>query len=110
MIKEEISNNKRRQDMPQEKNILDKFIEKELETQPNPFLSEKIMNNILTAQQPQKSTPILFRFAAAAGVAAVLTLGVFLGSTYTRTAKNETYALNINDTQIENLYLYDTEE
>jgi hypothetical protein len=96
--------------MPQNKNILDKFIEKELETQPNPFLAGKIMNNILAAEQPEKSTPILFRFAAIAGVAAVLTLGVFLGTTYNKTTGNDTYALNINDIQIENLYLYDTEE
>lgn len=95
--------------MPQNKNILDKFIEKELEVQPNPFLAGKIMDSIHAKQQPEKSTPILFRLVAAAGVAAVLTLGVFLGTTYNNTTGNDTYALNINDSQIENLYLYDTE-
>lgn len=105
------------------KNILDNFIDKELEIKPNPFLAAKVMNRI--ANQSIKDTnefaiatkeqPLFFNLAMAISVAAVLALGLFLGSSYNNQGKyhtqnNNSIALIINDTQLENLYLYNIDE
>lgn len=106
------------------KNILDNFIEKELEIKPNPFLAAKVMARInaqnnelegMHAGKIEKTTHnVAFKIAMAVSAAAVLALGVFLGSNYISqeqyNSQNSRIALNINDTHLENLYLYNVEE
>jgi hypothetical protein len=46
----------------------------------------------------------------ATSVAAALLMGIFLGKNYTNNTANDAYSLNINDTHMENLHLYNTEE
>jgi len=111
------------QNIEPNKNILDNFIDKELEIKPNPFLSAKVMDKIaaqnnesLNKSIDKKTThTFVFKITMATSAAAILALGVFLGSNYTYLDKynnqdNNSLALNINDTQLENLYLYSVDE
>lgn len=105
------------------KNILDNFIDKELEIKPNPFLAAKVMDRITSQsitningfKRAKKEQSLFFNLAMAVSVAAVIALGVFLGSSYNNQGKyntqnNNSIALIINDTQLENLYLYNIDE
>ncbi len=102
------------------KNILDTFLEKELEIKPNPFLAAKVMEKIIAQNinHLEESTPertLVFKFAMTLSAAAVLALGVFLGNSFTlsnryNSQQNNSIAVNINDSQLENLYLYNVEE
>lgn len=105
-----------------EKNVLDNFIDKELEIKPNPFLAAKVMGkiaiqNINGVGKPtynKSGQSIIFNLAMVFSAAAVLALGIFLGSNYNFPNKynsnKQSIALQINDTQLENLSLYDVEE
>ena len=94
--------------MEKNDNILDRYIQKELEVKPSPYLSSKVMERI---GNRSRRVSIAFNFAMAAVVAAVLVTGIFLGSNYTtRNDKGEQLALNINDTHLENLHLYTIED
>lgn len=94
--------------MENNNNILDQYIQKELEIKPSPYLSSKVMEKI---DNQSRRVSIAFNFAMAAGVAAVLVMGIFLGSNYTTNKDNgEQLALNINDTHLESLHLYVIEE
>ena len=94
--------------MENNNNILDQYIQKELEIKPSPYLSSKVMEKI---DNQSRRVSIAFNFAMAAVVAAVLVTGIFLGSNYTtRNDKGEQLALNINDTHLENLHLYTIED
>ncbi len=102
------------------KNIIDNFIKKELEIKSNPFLAAKVMAKI-TAQTSERigehtsEHTLLFKLLMTTAAAAILTLGVFLGSNYNFQGRyngqeSGAIALNINDSQLENLYLYNIEE
>lgn len=105
------------------KNILDTFIERELEIKPNPFLVAKVMDKIVAQNinhlgeftRERTKRTLIFKFAMTLSASAALALGVFLGSNYTLPSKynsqqNNSIAVNINDSQLENLYLYNVEE
>jgi len=111
------------QNIKPNKNILDNFIDKELEIKPNPFLAAKVMEKIATqssdylgkSKNLETTHTLVFKLTMTLSAAAILALGVFLGSNYTYFDKynnqsNNSLALNINDTQLENLYLYSLDE
>ncbi len=93
--------------MENKQNILDEFIKQELEMKPTPFLATNVMARI---KHSRHRNNIVFNFAMATSVAAALLMGIFLGKNYTNNTANDAYSLNINDTHIENLHLYNTEE
>lgn len=109
------------------KTIIDNFIKQELEIKPNPFLAAKVMAKIiaqenesnrepaisLSSLRERKTYKLAFNLAMSIGAAAVLALGVFLGNSYTSKESLNTQTNNslaINDTQLENLHLYNLEE
>lgn len=109
------------------KNIIDNFIEQELEIKPNPFLAARVMEKIAAQEHEgaasyvdkfiseRKVHKLAFKFVMSLSAAAVLAFGVYLGSNYAsqsniNSQNNSRLALNINDTQLENLSLYSLEE
>lgn len=106
------------------KNILESFIDKELEIKPNPFLASKVIEKIVAQESERRAKPIIshthnktyklaFNIAMSVGAAAILALGVFLGNSYTTKENFNSQTKNslaINDTHLENLYLYNVEE
>ncbi len=94
--------------MKKENDILNQFVKKELEEQLNPFFTEKVMAS-LNKQTREQPFGAVFKFAMAASIAAVAAIGILIGSSYSSAQKNQ-MAVNVNDTHIENLYLYTTEE
>jgi hypothetical protein len=93
--------------MENKQNILDQFIKHELEKKPTPFLTSNVMAGI---EHSRQRSNIVFNFAMATSVAAALLMGIFLGKNYTNNTASDAYSLNINDTHLENLHLYNTEE
>ncbi|MDD2584799.1 MAG: hypothetical protein WCR61_05835 [Bacteroidales bacterium] len=105
------------------KTIIDNFIKQELEIKPNPFLAAKVMAKIVAQEnefnrepaislKERKTYKLAFNLAMSVGAAAVLALGVFLGNSYTSKESLNTQTNNslaINDTQLENLHLYNLE-
>ena len=85
---------------------LNKFIEREKQTEPNPYLATRIMANI---EAPiQKKQGVFQYIAVAASISLVITMGVVIGNSYA--PAHEKYAvLNINDSEIENFALYNSD-
>lgn len=95
-----------------EEKLLESFIEMEKSTEPNPYLVSKIINRLereYTLPKNKKRTFALQTIAMAAGVALAIALGVTIGNNYTQ---NRLYsnAITVNDSQIENLNIYISEE
>lgn len=88
---------------------IDDFIRREKQTEPNPFLSSRVMANIEKLQKPEvKKNPVWQVAAVSASVAAVVFLGISIGNSYVDSASPET-VMNINDSQMENLGYYNLE-
>ena len=82
------------------------FIKKEKATEPNPFLVTRIMAKI--DAPVSKSVKIWQSLAVAASFSLVIFIGIEIGNSY-NTASN--YAvLNLNDSNIENLSIYNYTE
>ena len=84
---------------------INKLIDKEKQTEPNPYLSTRIMAKIETPKQMKRG---VFQYIAiAASISLVITMGVVIGNSYTPVHEN--YAgLNINDSELENFSLYNS--
>lgn len=88
---------------------IDDFIRREKQTEPNPFLCNRVMANIEKLQKPEeKKIPVWQVAAVSASVAAVVFLGISIGNSYVDNTSPET-VMNINDSQMENLGYYNLE-
>ena len=84
------------------------FIAREKQTEMNPYLSSKIMENIESPVELRKTT-YWANFAIAASIALILVAGFQLGGLYT--TNPEQYAgITINDSEIENFTIYNTND
>jgi len=83
------------------------FIDREKKTKYNPYLATRIMAKI---ESPKHKTIGFIRYATvAASITLVITLGVVIGNTHNSGSK-EYARLNINDSDIENFSLYNSNE
>jgi|SRR5690554_1273156 type VI protein secretion system component VasF len=89
----------------QREHPIDELIRREKETEPNPFLVTHVMAKIEGAKKMRRSTPLWQSLTLAAGMAAVVFLGISIGNSYVENGTTAV-ALNINDRQIENLGYY----
>jgi len=85
---------------------IDELINTEKQTEFNPYLTTRIMSRIENPMQ--KPVNRWQTIAVAASIAFAITLGIGLGNSYTSTTDNIS-GLFVNDSQIENLSLYNTE-
>lgn len=86
--------------------VIDKVIEKEKQVESNPFLSTRIMSKIATENAPSNKRVYFFRLlVVAASIALVMRMGVSIGKIYDE-HRIDRMALNINDSQMENLIYY----
>ncbi len=85
---------------------IDELINTEKQTEFNPYLTTLIMSRIENPMQMHLNRGI--KIAVAACIAFAITLGIGLGNSYTSTTDNIS-GLFVNDSQIENLSLYNTE-
>jgi len=86
---------------------ISQFIEREKNTAHNPYLATRIMAKI---EAPKYKTHGVVQYiAVAASIALVVMMGMVLGNSYT--SSPEQYAgININDREIENFALYNTDD
>lgn len=85
---------------------IDNLIRREKQTEPNPFLSTRVIAEIEKSQKPKANqVPVWQSVAIAASIAAVAFLGITIGNSYVDNASPQ-MVLNINDSQIENLGYY----
>ncbi len=95
-----------------EEKLLESFIEMEKSTEPNPYLVSKIINRLereYALPKDTKRTFALQTIAMAAGVALAIAMGVTIGNNYTQN-RQYSNAITVNDSQIENLNIYISEE
>lgn len=86
--------------------LIDEMIEKEKQMESNPFLSTRIMSKIATENTPLNKRVYFFRLlVVVASIALVMRIGVSIGKIYDEN-KIGNITLNINDSQIENLFYY----
>jgi len=83
---------------------IDDLINREKQTEPNPFLSTVIMSSIETSVA--KKMTAWQSIAVAASISTVIFLGTQLGRF---SAGDKSTALNINDSEIENFIYYNDE-
>ncbi len=86
----------------EKKDIIDIYIDNEKKIEPSPYLNKRIMTSI----QSHKLS-LRHKFAIAASIIVVIASGILLG-TQIANDTNEMYALNINDSNIENLHMYES--
>ncbi len=85
---------------------IDELINNEKKTEFNPYLATRIMSKI---ENPIPKTVNRWQtIAVAASIIFAIALGIGLGNSYTTTSDNIS-GLYINDSQIENFSLYNTE-
>lgn len=91
--------------MKTEKSITD-FIDSKLKIEPNPYLTTQIMAKLESMEQsePYKLSS-LQKAVVAVSITIVVLLGISLGTLYNKET-TESFALNINDFQIENLQIF----
>jgi len=86
--------------------LINEIINKEKQITPNPFLSTRIMNRIETPVM--QKVKLWQSFAVAASILLVIFTGIKTGGIYQN--KFENYAaININDSEIENIEYYNSE-
>jgi len=89
---------------------IDNLIQREKRTEPNPFLSERVMAQIGKEKQHRRAiAPVWQAVVAATSLAAVAFLGIIVGNSYLRNVSHE-MVININDSQIESLEYYNFED
>jgi mannose/fructose/N-acetylgalactosamine-specific phosphotransferase system component IIC len=87
-------------------NFIDDFIRDEKQTEPNPFLSTRIMAEVEKSQQTEiRIVPWWQVVVFVASIVAVVFLGITLGNSYINTISQE-ITMNINDNVIENFRYY----
>lgn len=87
--------------------FINEMIEEEKRLKSNPFLSTRIMTKIEAEQAPTKSKVYFLRsLTVAASFVLVIIIGIGIGRIYDNKETTNYTALNINDSQIENLNLY----
>jgi hypothetical protein len=85
---------------------IDELINREKLTEHNPYLTARIMSRI---ENPlQKPVNRWQTIAVAASIVFAIVSGIGLGNSYSSTSDNIS-GLNINDSQIENFSLYNTD-
>ncbi|NCC09575.1 MAG: hypothetical protein EOM31_03565 [Bacteroidia bacterium] len=85
---------------------LDDYINRQKQTEPSPFLVDKILKR-LEEPQPERTQITFWQGAAvAASVVIVVMLGISIGNSF----KQPTEYLSINDNQIENFSILITDE
>lgn len=87
-------------------NYIDELIYREKQTEHNPYMATRIMSRIESPMQKHVNRWQVIALAASVAVAVVL--GIGLGNSYTSTSDNIS-GLYVNDSQIENLSLYNTD-
>jgi len=85
---------------------IDELINTEKQTEFNPYLTTRIMSRIENPMQ--KPVNRWQTIAVAASIAFAIASGIGLGNSYTTTTDNMS-GLFVNDSQIESLSLYNTE-
>ena len=89
---------------------IDDLIRREKQTEPNPFLSTRVMAEIEKGQQPvSRKVPVWQVAVVAVSLAAVAFLGISIGNSYVDN-KSPDLVMNINDRQIENLGYYNFDD
>jgi len=85
---------------------INELIDREKQMEHNPYLATRIMAKIETPKQMKRG---VFQYVAvAASISLVITMGVVIGNSYT--SAPEKYAgININDSEIENFALYNSD-
>ena len=85
---------------------INELIDREKQMGHNPYLATRIMSKIETPKQMKRG---VFKYVAlAASISLVITMGVVIGNSYT--SAPEKYAgININDSEIENFTLYNSD-
>jgi mannose/fructose/N-acetylgalactosamine-specific phosphotransferase system component IIC len=87
-------------------NFIDDFIRDEKQTEPNPFLTTRIMAEVEKMQQTEiKIVPWWQVVVFVASIVAVVFLGITLGNSYINPISQE-ITMNINDNEIENFGYY----
>jgi mannose/fructose/N-acetylgalactosamine-specific phosphotransferase system component IIC len=87
-------------------NFIDDFIRDEKQTEPNPFLTTRIMAEVEKMQQTEmKIVPWWQIVVFIASIVAVVFLGITLGNSYINPISQE-ITMNINDNEIENFGYY----
>lgn len=82
------------------------YVEREKLTEHNRYLTTRIMAKVNAPKR--KISGILQTLAVAASITGVVMMGIVIGNTYAPVS--EQYAgININDSEIENFVLYNTE-
>ena len=91
--------------MKTEKTITD-FIDSKLKIEPNPYLTTQIMAKLesMERNEPYKLSS-LQKAVVAISITIVVMLGISLGTLYNKET-TDSFALNINDSQIENLHIF----
>ena len=85
---------------------INELIDREKQMEHNPYLATRIMAKIEAPKQKKRGA---FQYiAVAASISLVITLGVVIGNSYA--VAPEKYAgININDSEIENFALYNSD-
>lgn len=86
--------------------FIDEFINKEKQTELNPYLATRIMSRIENPMQ--KPVNRWQTIAIAASIIFAIVSGIGLGNSYTSNSDNAG-RLYVNDSQIENFSLYNTD-
>lgn len=86
----------------EKRNIIDIYIDSEKTIEPSPFLNKRIMTSIHSYKLSLRQ-----KFAIAASIVVVIASGILLGGQISNNS-NDIYALNINDSNIENLHIYES--
>lgn len=85
---------------------LDDYINRQKQTEPSPFLVDKILTRLEESQSERTKMTFWQGAAVAASIVVVVMLGISIGNSY----KQPTDYLSINDNQIENLSILIADE
>jgi len=91
--------------MKTEQSITD-FIDSKLKIEPNPYLTTQIMAKLESMEHNgHYKLSSLQKTVVAVSITIVVLMGISFGTLYNK-EKTDSYALNINDYQIENLQIF----
>lgn len=82
---------------------IDDFVATQKQILPNPYLTEKVLDRLVSKEL--KKMPVWQSFAVAASIALAVVAGVGVGNVYDNPNDNYVY-LDINDSNIENINQY----
>lgn len=91
---------------------IDDFIRKEKQEQMNPFLATKIMAEVEALDSiisPKKKISVWQYMTVAASIILIMIMGISIDSIGKQTKNPNSISVNINDSQIENLSCYISE-